>query len=196
VLVGSATDAAATTIAVGVLSYDEFTQGGTAAINLANLTGDPLSGGFSLAPAFPVISSVLFATMTLTVTDDQGTDTILDLGDLAPGLFLDGDGFPPTLVQFPLAASIASVRLAASISVGPWLLDDGSQFTPLSAQIEAELLPSAGAALGLGDFTVLTVDGVVEATPVPEPSTLAPLLVATAIFACGWPFARPLRIRG
>ncbi|HEU4689470.1 MAG TPA: PEP-CTERM sorting domain-containing protein [Vicinamibacterales bacterium] len=182
-----AREAASAPISIGVLAYDEFIPGETTTISLLNLTGDPLLGGSSLGPDFPVVTNLVLTNAVLTLQDHSGAQTSLILGDIAPGPLLDSNGEPLFELQFPSATQWVSAQFNASFAGPTLLLDDGRTFLPFELALTTTLLPGAGEFLTPGDLVTIDIDGVFAvpepppSTPVPEPSTAALLLTGVVL---------------
>lgn len=161
-------------VPIGFLSFDPLLPGpgGTNAIFLYNLTGDPaLSGGSALPPDFPVNDFLIFQSVSLVITFSDATSLPLILGDIPVGAFLDsGTGFPPSALQFPDTLGIRSVSVAGTLSQTTLSLSGGGSFEA-DPQWSGELLPSLGANLEPG-FDFLILEARSRAVPVPEPASL------------------------
>jgi hypothetical protein len=158
-------------INLGFISFDELLppegdSPGTNTFSIANLTGDPASGGFGLPGDFPVFSSILFANSILSVVQNGSTTDFL-LGDIGPGFFQSD------ALQFLTSAQISSATFMAQIGPLVFTLADGTTWASNSGSVMAALLPSNGSFLSAGlDLALLTVDADRETTPptsVPEP---------------------------
>lgn len=185
---------AAEAVPVGVLSFDNLIPAdlvsGVPGVNgyvISNLTGDPLTGGASNPPAFPVLTALTFMSSTLTLDPFGGPP--IALGDIGPGPFLDlVTSLPPDQLLFPDTTGFSSAAFTGTLSDTVFLLADGTTFVAASSQISATLLPStpggqlfAGLGAGLGsDFVVIDVPGTAGAA-VPEPGSL--LLLAGGLAA-------------
>lgn len=168
--------ASADTINLGVISFDLFIPDdvgapGVSAIDIFNLTGDPLAGGFALEPDFPSYTPVTLLDASLALVIDD-VEQVLLLGDIGPGL-LD----PSFSLLFSNAASIASLTLSATLSTTQFLRADGTTFVAASPNLSIAMLPIAGDALVPGlDLAVMSVESA-PSVPVPEPGTLALLAI-------------------
>ena len=169
--------ARADSINVGALSYDTYIPAsggspGVFAFNLSNLTG-----GFSLAPDFPVTDSLTFGSAKLTLTLGDLSRNVISLGDLGPGFLLDLNGNP--IVQVPGNQVFDSAEFTATLSPIFFTLSNGTSFVAGSSAIDVLLLPSTGPNLTVDtDQTIITALGTPPAT-VPEPS--GGLLLLTAL---------------
>lgn len=164
-------------VAVGILSFDVLIPGDTTtpgvdAFDISNLTGDPTLGGFALPPDFPTLASLTFLNSTLTLSNGASSQ-IVNLGDIAPGVFSDlslqfVDGTPFTSAIFSATLSATSLNISGA----------AQDFVADSANLTATLLPTAGTGLTAGvDLVVLNVSGSFPPPPtVPEPSTAEPIL--------------------
>lgn len=173
--------AAAESIAIGVVSFDVFLPGdgdtpGVNAINLLNLTGDPLAGGFALDPDFPSHTEITLLNASLTLVVD-GVPQLLALGDIGPGLF------DPTLaLLFSDTASISSLILTATLSTTALRRGDGTALTAASQMVMLTMLPLVDGALVPGlDLAVISIDADTS-TPVPAPGAF--VLLVAGISAC------------
>ena len=156
VLMGSAT-ARADSLNVGVLSFDVLIPGAIDAFTVNNSTE-----AFKLPPDFPVSSTLIFSSPTLTLTE-SGTPSSMSLADVGPG-------FSQQLVLD--SANFSEADFSAQLSQTLFALSDGTSFQASSNILTATLLPSSGPSLTPGvDSVLLTVSGSVVATPVPEPSS-------------------------
>lgn len=170
-------DAGATTIAVGVVSFDTFIIGpdGTNAFFISNFTGDPSSGGFALPPDFPVATPLVFTAPHLEWIGVAGSPFNFGGVGIAPG-----PHDPEPQIQFPDTAALLSARFTASLSQAIFQLTDGRFFAATSTALDVLLTNPAGA-LAPGDFVVLAVEAneVTQPTEVPEPASLT--LVAAGL---------------
>jgi len=165
----------ASTIAVGVLSFDTFIppggdgSPGVDAFDIVNLTG-----GFSLPPDFPVTDSLTFEDAILTLTLSDSSEEVFDLGDIGPGFLLDGSGNP--VVQVSSDESFTSAELTATLSPTTFMLFDGSMFSADSSALDVLLLPSSGSTLTVDvDETTIDVSSAAAAST-PEPARAALVL--------------------
>jgi hypothetical protein len=163
----AATVCPAATVPVGVVSFDIFIppDTGSPGVNvftIANLTGDPASGGFALPPEFPVFSSLAFLDAQLTI-DGRA----FDLGDIGPG------SVSPDTLLFPDTDLFSAATFSATISQTTLTLDDGRTFRAASPRIVAALTATSGTNLQPGiDFVLITV------SEIPEPGTYSLALAA------------------
>jgi hypothetical protein len=148
---------------VGVLSFNALNpgSGGSPGVNdfeIDNLTG-PI---FSLPPDFPLIDSVTFGGLQLSLTGSEGMQTVT-VGDTGPGFNT------PSSLQFLDSTTFSEVVLQATLSQTSFTLSDGTMFLADSNSLVATLNPSAGPSLIPGvDFVLLSVSGSVTSA-VPEP---------------------------
>src|SRR5690348_8310438 len=85
----------ATTINVGIISFDTLIPGGaTAGSNVFNISN--LTDAFQLPPDFPVAAALTFHSSSLMLVNSVGTSTTIPLGDIGPGSLA-----PTTPVEFP-----------------------------------------------------------------------------------------------
>jgi PEP-CTERM motif len=162
--------ASATSIAVGVVSFDTFVAGpdGTNAFFVSNLTGDPGAGGFALPPDFPIAALLVFDSPLLQFSGPAGSPFDFGGVGLAPG-----GHDPDPQIQFSDAVSLLSARFTATLSQPIFQLTDGRFFAAASTTIDA-LVVNPGGALAPGDYVVLAIDAdEVSPTAVPEPASLA-----------------------
>jgi hypothetical protein len=165
---------------VGALSYDTFVPAGNGspgidAFDLANLTGP-----FNLPPDFPVADNLTFQGAVLTLTLDDLSTQVFDLGDIGPGFLVDGSGDP--IVQVPGDEVFNSAEFTATLSASIFALYDGTSFTADSTAMDILLLPSSGPTLTVDvDQTSIGVSGTVQSTP--EPSSRDLILLALPCLA-------------
>jgi hypothetical protein len=167
--------ATATTLAIGVVTYDTFIPGpgGTNAFFVSNLTG-----GFALPPDFPVATELVLQSPLMQWSGVAGSP--FDFGGVGIGA---GSHDPDLQLQFPDTDLFASAKFTATIDHSTFQLADGRFFAAVSTTVEAVLIDPTGL-LAPGDFAVLTVDAnEIRPQAVPEPGTLT--LVVTALAAFG-----------
>lgn len=170
--------AAADTINIGIVSFDVFTppvdnNPGVVAINLLNLTGDPLSGGFALDPDFPSYTALTLLDASLTLIVD-GIEQVLLVGDVGPG---SRDPIPDLL--FPDTSLISSLALSATLSTTGVVLGNSTALLASSNLVTLTMLPALGGAFTAGvDVAVISVEG--AAPPVPEPVALPLIAIGLA----------------
>jgi hypothetical protein len=163
------------TLNLGVLSYDLLIPGdgtlpGVTSFNIANLTLDPVAGGFALPPDFPVYSLVLFQDVVLRLVTATSLTTI-SLGDLPPGFFSTPE------LEFPEDTVFLEAEFSAKLSAKILTLDDSSVLTATSTQLSAILLPANGSSLVAGsDLVVIQTAATGEV-----PETASWLLVAAGL---------------
>ena len=159
----------AASLNVGYVSFDNLIPSGLTpgvnAFSLANLSGDPGSGGFALPPDFPIFTPLVFKTSSLSLIMD-GSAQDVPLGDLPAG-FLD----PPFELQFPETALITSAIFTATLDGTTALLFDGTPVTLPGQTITAALLAQAGEGLVPGASLALVAVTTQEAPAVPEPGS-------------------------
>lgn len=166
---------------LGILSFDQFIPGapGQAGLNLFSISD--FTGTDALPSDFPSTSAVVFKDSTLTLV---GSSTeVVSLGDIDPGFF------SVPAVQTADNVPFASAEFTATIDVStPFLLADGSLFTPNSATIDVLLTPSSGNTLVEADFAPIDVSNAPAALP--EPSSW---LLAGSVLLAVWPFRRTIK---
>jgi PEP-CTERM motif len=174
ILVTSNSLHADTIVSLGILSYDSLIPGspgapGVNGFSIGNFTGNPSAGGFALPPSFDVYTALTFTNSALTL--NQGTSsTVVALGDIGPGFFIDSLG----LLQFSDTTLFSSAVFSTTLSPAAFTLSDGTILSFRSQTINLTLSPSFGGSLLPGDLAVISAAAVV----VPEPGTL--LLFGTA----------------
>ncbi|MEO8659819.1 MAG: PEP-CTERM sorting domain-containing protein [Bryobacteraceae bacterium] len=157
-------------IASGVVSFDVFIPSadqvtGVNAFNIYNFTG-PTYGPILGTPY--VATSLIFQDATLTLNVQGGSQQVINLGDIAPGLLQDNDGNP--VVQFPATILFTSAIFQATLTPTSFLLSDGTTFLT-SPSILLNLTPASGTVLVAGtDLAPIYLQS--EGSAVPEPGTL------------------------
>lgn len=165
----------AASIPVGYLSFDLLIpadQGnpGVNAFTIANLTGDPGTGGFALPPDFPVLTELTFLNASLTLFG-TGAPSVIPLGIVGPGFF------SPASLQFADMEQFTSARFTATLSPTNLQLDGGGSFNA-SSSVSATLSPAFGDFLSPGLDIALIEANEAGLADVPEPS-------AYTLFALG-----------
>jgi PEP-CTERM motif len=191
-LVCLAAPSRASTISLGLLSFDQFIPAdpansifvGTNAFNIFNSTADfanPFDPGTPPNPITPVS----FDDASLLLTKSNGDIVNVPIGTIAPGLLTDATGNPLFALQFADTEAFVSAVFTATLSVQDFLFADGSTFhaaTPnllytlgsLSGSLLANPLPPSDPLASLTAVSFdLTGDLVPPQTAVPEPPTLA-----------------------
>lgn len=164
--------AAGMPVAIGFLSFDVFIPGSTDTPGINTVTVANLTGGFALPPTFPVLNVVTFLNSAVTI-DSSGSQSIVNLGDFAPGFSDSG-----TLL-FPEPVPFSSITFTATIDPLVFLTPDGV-LTLTSSAIVVTLTPTIGGTLVAGtDFVLITADG----EPAPEPTTW--IMIALGIAVAG-----------
>jgi len=164
-------------ISIGYLSLDILISAapGSPGVNtftVANLTGDPLSGGNDLPPTFPVLTPLTFKNSSLVLWSGGSSQTI-SLGDIGPGFF------SPFSLEFADTVLFSSADFTAILETTNLQLDGGGGYMASSDAISAVLLPSSGNSLVAGtDFTLIQV--------VPEPESFRLILPVFVLFLV-WP---------
>ena len=168
----------ASTLFVGALSYDTFIPPGGGSPGVYAFDIDNLTGSNDLPTDFPVSDDLAFDSAVLTLTLSDLSQEVFDLGDIGPGLLVDGSGNP--VVQVPGDVLFTQAELTAVLTPTTFMLFDGSSFVADSDVLDIVLLPSSGATLTVDvDQTTINVSGA-PATGVPEPGTLGLILTALA----------------
>ena len=185
--------ASADVISVGAFGFDELIPGATNVFSITNLTGDAASGGFSLPPDFPVISSLTFTDALLHLVDAGGIVTDLALGAIDAGPLLAANGDPLFALQFAASTAFVSARLTATLLAVPFTLADGELFLPDSSALVVDLLASAGPYLTTGSFATIDIAGSRSPAPVPEPATVGLFLSGALVGAARLRAARAKR---
>jgi hypothetical protein len=148
-----AIDARASSVQLGVFSFDPLIPGVIDAFTVNNSTG-----AFSI-PGFEVVSDVTFTGATLGLSGAPGQSW----GDLLPGTS-----------QFAVLDSTVYSMAAfqAELSTTLFTLSDGSHFQADSNVVTAAILPSFGSDLTPGiDFAPITISGSLVIAPTPEPAS-------------------------
>lgn len=99
-------------VQLGTLSFDVLLPGsgvspGVNRLVIANLTGDPASGGFAVPDAFPVVDVLTFQNSKLTLAGS--VSTTIALGDLGPGFHSSSELEFADTVQFTSALFTAGL---------------------------------------------------------------------------------------
>jgi hypothetical protein len=126
----------ASTINLGVVSFDTLVpgSGGTRGVNVFDISN--LTSVNALPPDFPVID--IFLSSSLTLTDSGGNSTAINLADIVSG------GLDPTKpVEFADTFFFSSAVFTPNLSQLSFLLSDGTTFTADSAVLTAQLLASS-----------------------------------------------------
>src|ERR1051326_8506234 len=100
----------ATTINLGVLSFDTLIAGGsTAGANVFNISN--LTGAANIPPDFPVADALTFLGASLKVVRSGGTSSTIPLGNIGLG------GLSPTIpVEFPDSSLFSSAVFSSTLS--------------------------------------------------------------------------------
>jgi hypothetical protein len=158
----------ADTVELGTLSFDPFFPGFIDSFTVNNSTG-----GFSLAPLFPVTNDVTFTGGTLVVQGSSPENN--PLADIGPG------GFQSFVSDFD---TFTSASFQAHLTTTLFTLADGTLFQADSNTITTLVTPSNGSDLVPGvDFAPITISGSIVTAEVSEPPTwwllvgVAPLIV-------------------
>lgn len=171
--------AAASTVPIGVVSFDFTGLPGTATVDIQNQTG-PNSSTFP-DPTFPVTTSVTLSSLNLVIDFQGGTSKTFSPGS---GYFtLAPDGLSYNGATFSISAAATEVILTGSLGPTSFTLNNGTTFAANST-FTATILPSAGATLADGDFAIIDATSG-KVSGVPEPGTwmlLAFSFVALALF--------------
>ena len=171
-------------IDLGYISFDNLIPGamgspGVDGFTVANLTGDPSSGGNDLPPDFPVFTSVTFQNSALEWFSGPSSHQTVLLGNLGPGFY------NPFSLQFPDTDTFSSALFTATLDATVLALDPsvgGGTFTAISDQISVLLRPSSGNSLVAGvDFALISVSN--QPAAVPEPGGV--FLLAAVVLVLG-----------
>jgi hypothetical protein len=181
-----ATDAHADQVPIGVISYDVNqvdTLGNPTitAFDIANLTGDPSLGGYSLPPDFGVFTFLNFATTTLTLTGTSAPGSPISLGTIASGFLQDSSGNPPASLLFGAGSTFSSALLTGTLDTTSITLSDGTALV-LDPQFSVFLGPSSGGSLVAGvDFATIYAETAPPVTT-PEPGSASMLTLGLMMF--------------
>lgn len=166
---------------IGVLSYDVLVSPSDDAPGVNVISVLNLTGGVA-APDFPVLDALIFQAATVTATFADLTTSLFSLGDLGMLDFVS--------VEVPDSASILSLVFRATLAPGTFTVcSDGCAGTTTmesDPQIIATLAAANGQPLTPGVDTFV----IIEAQPVPEPSSLALIALAPLLAAGRSLFAR------
>ena len=105
----------ASTIPIGVLSFDVLTPAangspGANAFNISDFTG-----AFDLPPDFSAATALTLMNATLTADPSGGPSQVIPLGNIGPGPLLDPNGNPLLVLQFPSSTSFTSASFMATL---------------------------------------------------------------------------------
>jgi hypothetical protein len=175
-----ATSAFADVLNLGALSYDTFIPPGNGSPGIYTFDLANLTGAYNLPPDFPVADNLTFQGAVLTLTLEDLSQQVFDLGDVAPGFLVDGSGNP--IVQVPGDEVFDSAEFTATLSEQTIGLYDGTSFVADSTALDVLLLPSSGPTLMVDvDQTTIGVSGTVQSTP--EPASREMVLLALPFLA-------------
>lgn len=170
-------NAKASTLTVGLFSFDEFIGAAEGSPGVNVFTINDFTGSSSLPPDAPVVTPLTFDSVSVTLNGSQHVSP----GNAAPGTTL-----APAL-EFLDTQVFTSATLQGTLSATTFELSDGTFFQASSSLFSVALLPSSGADLVAGvDFAVITVSGSPVLSSVPEPATewlMLPTLLAVAYLA-------------
>jgi hypothetical protein len=158
-------------LGIGAFTFDPFVADdavpgdpGTTAFTVWNFTGP-----FALFDDFPILDSLTFDQLSLTVDDGSSTQ-VFKIDDLGPGSTTSLEtGAPLFELQFPDTTIFTSAILEGHFAASTYLLggtETGSLFTPYSSSFSVGLLGPIP-----GDGVAIVVEGNIQR--VPEPGTLA-----------------------
>ena len=151
---------------------------GTVGFQVFNNVGDPLAGGYSLPPDFPVYDNLILQNLTLTFVIGGNSQSFV-LGGLGPGSY-----DPPPAQQLSDFTLFDSATLTGTLSSSIFTLYDGSIWQASSMDFSAILLPSSGATLLPDiDLVVFGVEAQPNSSAVPEPSTFLLMAGVAAVFS-------------
>jgi hypothetical protein len=173
-LIASQAWAAPVDVNIGVLSFDVLIPSTPQFTGVDQFTINNFTGSNNLAPDFPIVDSVLFQNVTVKV----GSTTI-NLPDIAPG------SVQPLSLGFVDSDLFASAIFSATVNGTTFNLADGTVLQLTSDVVTGTIVPSSGRTLAAGlDLVVLTVNGNIGVSSVPEPSSRS-LSVAATILMLG-----------
>ena len=152
--------ASASSITVGLLSFDNLIPDAPGAPGVNVFTVYNFTGSNSFPPDAPVTDSLSFLNTTLTPDGSGG----IGFGEVDPG------AVQAATLEFPTSTTFGSVAFQADLSSSIFMAG-GVEYDAASGMVTASLLPSSGPSLVAGtDFVVLTVDASpVNLSAVPEP---------------------------
>ena len=163
--------ASASTIKIGVLSFDDL--GDTSVFNVTNLTGPS-----AFPPDYPIETQLTFTVTGLSAAKSGGGTLTLTgsafAGDGSGNVNCTAAGDASTGGCNFAAYDLLSATLTGILSPTSGLVGLPAGFTGIQSAFSVTLLPSAGNVLAAGDFVDIEAT-LVEGTnpvPVPEPSTM------------------------
>jgi hypothetical protein len=151
-------------ISLGTLSFETLILGATNHFVVGNFTDTGAA-----PPDFPVLTAVSFVGATLVLSRPAGPDETVLLGNQGPGQVFSG---PYSSLDLFTKANFKATLVPLALA-----LAGGVTFIPTDANIDVDLLPSAGTELQAGDFVTLDVEGDVILTA-SEPAPAVLLLAA------------------
>ena len=156
----------AASINMGVFSYNTLIPGlpglpGVNVFSINNLTGDPSTGGFSLAPDFPVLTDTLFKNASITIFT-AGPSFTISVGNLGPGAYTPAD------LEVSDLTAITSATFTATLDPAFLRLADGNVVKIDARNIFVPILPSAGKFL-TPDVEFALISAEPQPSAVPEP---------------------------
>ncbi len=155
--------AQASTISLGVVSFNTLIPSGPSSPGVNDFAIDNFTGSSSLPPDFPATTSLTFMNSFLLLTQQGGSQQTVSLGDLGPG------SYTPASLQFSVVTNFTSAVFTATLNPTTFLISGGSSFQAANSQISVRISPSSGAVLVADtDFAPINVSNTGAA---PEPGT-------------------------
>jgi hypothetical protein len=158
-------------ISVGKLSFETFILGAANRFVVGNFTDTDAA-----PPDFPALTAASFVGAALVLSRPALPDENVPLGNLGPGQHFS---------NFYLISDVfTKAHFTATLSPLALALGGGATFIPSNANIDVDLVPSAGTELNTGDFVTIDLEGdVIQVASEPAPAVLLLVAAAAVTFA-------------